>query len=105
MHSGVKNNQIQYTVHQPYKKRKFGICPEKYGKCPEIFCAATASELITCSIYTGKCMIDESKTTTLPSFIRTENTYFNEKPLHINAMIREFRLPSLFITLTAAESK
>ncbi|POG77649.1 hypothetical protein GLOIN_2v1767477 [Rhizophagus irregularis DAOM 181602=DAOM 197198] len=21
----------------PYKKRKFGICPEKYGKCPEIF--------------------------------------------------------------------
>ncbi|GET65344.1 hypothetical protein RIR_jg5274.t1 [Rhizophagus irregularis DAOM 181602=DAOM 197198] len=22
---------------KPYKKRKFGICPEKYGKCPEIF--------------------------------------------------------------------
>ncbi|GET66354.1 hypothetical protein RIR_jg37963.t1 [Rhizophagus irregularis DAOM 181602=DAOM 197198] len=23
-----------------YKKRKFGICPEKYGKCPEIFHAS-----------------------------------------------------------------
>ncbi|GET64087.1 hypothetical protein RIR_jg4566.t1 [Rhizophagus irregularis DAOM 181602=DAOM 197198] len=27
-------------VHHPYKKRKFGICPEKYGKCPEIFRAS-----------------------------------------------------------------
>jgi hypothetical protein len=50
-------------------------------------------------------MIDESITTTLPSFIRTGDTYFNEKLLHINAMMREFQLPSLFITLTAAESK
>ncbi|GET64747.1 hypothetical protein RIR_jg7827.t1 [Rhizophagus irregularis DAOM 181602=DAOM 197198] len=24
----------------PYKKRKFGICPEKYGKCPETFRAS-----------------------------------------------------------------
>ncbi|PKK63400.1 hypothetical protein RhiirC2_788958 [Rhizophagus irregularis] len=27
-------------LNEPYKKRKFRICPEKYGKCPEIFCAS-----------------------------------------------------------------
>ncbi|GBC13471.2 hypothetical protein RIR_jg16642.t1 [Rhizophagus irregularis DAOM 181602=DAOM 197198] len=26
--------------NKPYKKRKFGICLEKYGKCPEIFRAS-----------------------------------------------------------------
>jgi PIF1-like helicase/Helitron helicase-like domain at N-terminus len=65
----------------------------------------TASELITRSVYSGKRMIDETKTITLPSFIRTGETYFNEKLLHINAMMREYNLPSLFITLTAAETK
>ncbi|GET04530.1 hypothetical protein RCL_jg7932.t1 [Rhizophagus clarus] len=34
-----------------------------------------------------------------------EKTYFNEQFLHINAMMREYNLPSLFITLTAAETK
>src|SRR2546423_6033433 len=46
-----------------------------------------------------------SETITLPSFIRTGETYFNEKLLHINAMMKEYNLPSLFITLTAAETK
>src|ERR1700752_2652177 len=64
-----------------------------------------ASDLITRSVYTGKRMIDETKTITLPSFIRTGETYFNEKLLHINAMMREYNLPSLFITLTAAETR
>ena len=50
-------------------------------------------------------MIDETKTTTLPTFIRIGDTYFHEKNLHINTMIREYKLPSIFITLTAAESK
>ena len=50
-------------------------------------------------------MIDETKTTTLPTFKRTGDTYFNEKLLHINAMTREYNLPSLFITLTTAETK
>ena len=70
-----------------------------------IYRPPTASELITRSVYSGRRMIDESITTTLPSFIRIGDTYFNEKLLHINAMIREYRLPSLFITLTTAESK
>ncbi|GBC10072.1 hypothetical protein RclHR1_09310007 [Rhizophagus clarus] len=71
----------------------------------KIYRPPTAAELITHSVYSGKRTIDETKTTTLPSFIRTGDTYFNEKLLHINAMIREYKLPSLFITLTAAESK
>src|SRR5213075_2029310 len=36
---------------------------------------------------------------------RTGDTYFHEKLLHVNAMMREYGLPSLFITLTIAESK
>lgn len=42
---------------------------------------------------------------TLPTFIRTGDTYFHEKLLHVNAMTTEFGLPSIFITLTMAESK
>ncbi|CAB5357911.1 unnamed protein product [Rhizophagus irregularis] len=30
-------NRSPVQIALPYKKRKFGICPEKYGKCPEIF--------------------------------------------------------------------
>jgi hypothetical protein len=71
----------------------------------KIYRAPTAAELITNSVYTGRRIIDEAKTITLPTFIRTGDTYFNEKLLHINAMTREYGLPSLFITLTAAESR
>ena len=71
----------------------------------KIYRSPTAAELITNSVYSGKRIINETKTITLPTFIRTGDTYFNEKLLHINAMIREYGLPSLFITLTAAETK
>src|SRR5438094_653817 len=50
-------------------------------------------------------IIDETKTMTLPTFIRTGDTYFHENLLHVNAMTTEFGLPSIFITLTMAESK
>jgi len=50
-------------------------------------------------------MIDEAKTVTLPTFIRTGDSYFHEKLLHINAMIEQFGLPSLFLTLSMAEGK
>ena len=60
---------------------------------------------ITRSIYTNQPIIDETKTMTLPTFIRTGDTYFHEKLLHVNAMTTEFGLPSIFITLTMAESK
>jgi hypothetical protein len=65
----------------------------------------TAAELITQSIYDNKPKIDETKTITLPTFIRTGDTYFHETLLHINVMTDEFSLPKLFITLTMAESK
>ena len=53
----------------------------------------------------GKNIIDETKTTTLPSFIRTGDSYFHEKLLHVNSMTEEFGLPSLFITLSMAEGR
>jgi len=65
----------------------------------------TAAELITQSVYNGRRKIDETKTITLPTFIRTGDSYFHEKLLHVNAMTNEFGLPTLFITLTMAESK
>ena len=40
----------------------------------------------------------------MPTFIRTGDTYFHEKQHHVNTMISSYGLPSLFITLTMAES-
>src|SRR5262245_51586510 len=70
-----------------------------------IYKLPSTSELLARSLYTGQQIIDETKTTTLPSFIRTGDTYFHEKLIHINAMIAEYGLPSLFMTLTMAEDK
>src|ERR1700722_7739042 len=81
------------------------MCLWRQKQSDKIYRLPTAAELITNSVYSGKRMIDEAKTITLPTFIRTGDTYFNEKLLHINSMMREYRLPSLFITLTAAETK
>jgi hypothetical protein len=64
----------------------------------------TAAEIIKQSSYCDNLIIDESITTTLPTFIRTGDTYFHEKQLHVNTMISSYGLPSLFITLTMAES-
>ena len=64
----------------------------------------TAAQLIQRSSYSDRPIIDESITTTLPTFIRTGATYFHEKELHVNTMISSYGLPSLFITLTMAES-
>ncbi|GBB87368.1 hypothetical protein RclHR1_13810001 [Rhizophagus clarus] len=70
----------------------------------KIYRPPSAAELIQRSLYTNKPIINESITTTLPTFIRTGDTYFHEKELHVNTMISEYGLPSLFITLTMAES-
>ncbi|CAJ0908479.1 3670_t:CDS:2 [Entrophospora sp. SA101] len=67
------------------------------GKLP------SAAQLIKQSVYTGLPIIDESITTTIPTFIRTGDSYFHNKELHVNAMINNFGLPNLFITLTMAE--
>ena len=70
-----------------------------------IYKPPTTAELITRSIYTGNWIIDERKTVTLPTFIRTGDSYFHEKLLHVNAMIEHYGLPSLFLTLSMAEGK
>jgi len=41
----------------------------------------------------------------LPTFIRIGDSYFKEKEHHLNTMIKAKDLPTLFITLTMAESK
>jgi len=71
----------------------------------KIYKPPTAAQLITQSVYTGERIIDETQTSTLPTFIRTGDSYFHEKLLHLNTMIREYGLPTLFVTLTMAEGK
>jgi len=63
----------------------------------------TGPELLRRSVYDGRLIVDEDKSTTLPSFIRTGDTYFRGREFHLNAMVNELGLPSLFITLTMAE--
>ncbi|PKK68796.1 hypothetical protein RhiirC2_781791 [Rhizophagus irregularis] len=57
--------------------------------------------LITNSIYTGRPIIDE---TTVPSYIRTGDSYFCQKEYHINTMVQGFGLPQIFYTMTMAEN-
>ena len=76
----------------------------RQNNADKIYHPPTAAELIKQSSYSNNQIIDESITTTLPTFIRTGDTYFHEKQLHVNTMISSYGLPSLFITLTMAES-
>src|SRR6266542_1612945 len=69
------------------------------------FAPPTAAEIICRSVYTGKHILDEEKTSTLPSFIRTGSSYFHGRGLHLNAMITTLGKPSIFYTLTMAESR
>ncbi|GES90273.1 Pif1-like helicase domain-containing protein [Rhizophagus clarus] len=64
-----------------------------------------ASDLIQKSLYNNKLIVNEQITTTLPTFIRTGDSYFHEKEHHVNAMINNYGLPQLFITLTMSENK
>ena len=64
----------------------------------------TTADFITNSIYTGRSIIDETKTTTVPSYIRTGDSYFRQKEHHINTMVQGFGLPQIFYTMTMAEN-
>src|SRR5271154_1569708 len=64
----------------------------------------TAIEIIEQSSYTGGYKYNEKKTIPLPTFIRTGDTYFQKKTMHLNSMIAGLQLPTIFITLTMAES-
>ena len=41
----------------------------------------------------------------IPTFIRTGDSYFDEKELHLNSMLQKRGLPTVFITLSMAESR
>jgi hypothetical protein len=64
----------------------------------------TTADLITTSTYNNRPIINENITTTLPSFIRTGNTYFKEKEYHVRAMVNAFQLPQIFYTTTMNEN-
>ena len=64
----------------------------------------TTADFITNSIYTGRPIINETKTTTVPSYIRTGDSYFRQKEHHINTMVQAFDLPQIFYTMTMAEN-
>lgn len=64
-----------------------------------------AIELIQQSNYSNTYHINEDLTIPIPTFIRTGDSYFHEKELHLNSMLQKFGLPTLFITLSMAESK
>jgi len=65
----------------------------------------TVADLITESVYTGNAIINESHTTTLPSFIRTGNSFWRKKEYQLNTIIQNFGLPQVFYTMTMGEGK
>jgi hypothetical protein len=69
-----------------------------------IFQPPTAIEIIERSSYTRGYKYNEKKTIPLPTFIRTGDTYFQRKIMHLNSMIAGLQLPTVFITLSMAEA-
>ncbi len=65
----------------------------------------TISDLITKSIYSEQSIINESNTTTLPSFIWTSDTFWKKKEHQLNAIVQNFGLPQIFYTMTMGEGK
>ncbi len=64
----------------------------------------TAADLITTSVYNNKSIINENITITLPSYIRTGNTYFKQKEHQVQTMVDAFQLPQIFYTTTMNEN-
>ncbi|RIA82233.1 hypothetical protein C1645_835698 [Glomus cerebriforme] len=56
------------------------------------------------NVYTGHPIINKTKTTTVPSYIRTGDSYFHQKEHHINTIVQGFNLPQIFYTVTIAEN-
>src|SRR6185436_16785990 len=57
------------------------------------------------SHYFNEMIVDEQKSMPLPTFIRTGDSYFREKEHYLNTMVSAKGLPTLFVTLSMAESK
>ena len=65
----------------------------------------TITDLITESVYSGRAIVDESYTTTLPSFIRTGDSFWRKKEHQLNTIVQNFGLPQIFYTITMGEGK
>lgn len=61
--------------------------------------------MIAESSYNTQPILDESKTTTIPSSIRTAAPFFQKKQYQVNTMLSSFGLPQIFYTMTMAEDK
>ncbi|RIA79379.1 hypothetical protein C1645_840839 [Glomus cerebriforme] len=55
-------------------------------------------------VYTGHPIINETKTTTVPSYIRTGDFYFHQKEHHINTMVQGFNVSQIFYTVIMVEN-
>ncbi|CAG8687266.1 20477_t:CDS:2 [Cetraspora pellucida] len=69
----------------------------------EIYNEDANYQIIERSTYTDGWRYDEEKTTPIPTFIRTGDSYFQKKNKHLNTMIHELGLLTLFIILSMAE--
>ena len=63
----------------------------------------TGSDLLQQSMFGSWNIINERITSTIPSFIRTGETFFHTVQLNINAMLKAFILPTIFATITFFE--
>ncbi len=63
----------------------------------------TGMDLLHQSMFGSWNMINEHITPTIPAFIHTRDSFFHNAESNINAMLKAFSLPSLFITLTFSE--
>jgi DNA replication protein DnaC len=63
----------------------------------------TGSDLLQQSMFGDWNNIDERISSSIPAFIRTGESFFRAAELNINAMLKAFTLPALFITLTFSE--
>ncbi|GES73489.1 DNA helicase Pif1, ATP-dependent [Rhizophagus clarus] len=103
VNQGLISN-VKVETYGKYIKERIG------GKIQGLDCIIYGQHGLICnwksiSLYNNKLIVNEQITTTLPTFIRTGDSYFHEKERHINAMINNYGLPQLFITLTMSENK
>ena len=64
----------------------------------------SARDLLRPSAYTLQNVINKNLIIPIPTFVRTGDTYFQQRQLHLNSMLQKIGLPTLFITLSMAES-
>jgi len=63
----------------------------------------TGDQLLQQSMFGDWNIINEKISATLPAFIRTGEPFFRNAELNINALLKSFLLPQLFVTLTFSE--